>query len=156
MRYEVTGWATTVEGKRVQLSTAEARSVLAAGKRKQRALKREMPDALTALQKLGDAHHRLGELGWRGGSYCPKDGRSFAVIEFGSTGIFGATYTGNWPDGHVEFCDCISRPQGLLWKALDKLTDEERAHMEMCDAAAKQYLERSLASKATEWARPHD
>src|SRR5215469_9165853 len=58
-----------------------------------------MPNEQAAIKQLFDAYLRLTELGWRGISYCPKDGSSFDVIEVGSTGIHRCHYSGEWPDG---------------------------------------------------------
>jgi hypothetical protein len=67
---------------------------------------------------MWEARQRLIELGWRDASYCPKDGTGFRIIEAGSTGVFDAYYSGEWPDGHVISHDggdsYVSRPGGCI------------------------------------------
>jgi len=58
-----------------------------------------MPDERTAIHMMFEAGQRLKELGWREAIYCPKDGSTFEVIEFGSTGIHLCVYHGEWPKG---------------------------------------------------------
>lgn len=81
-----------------------------------------MPDEQSALKAMFDAWYRLKELGWREVIYCPKDGTPFKVIEAGSTGIFDASYSGEWPDGYLNVHDghdtYSGRPGGtILFKA---------------------------------------
>lgn len=84
-----------------------------------------MADGKSARAALRSALLRLRELGWRDGIYCPKGGESFAVLEFGSTGVFTGFYSGEWPTGHVIVEDEVTTPKGILWKPLASLTDEE-------------------------------
>jgi hypothetical protein len=58
-----------------------------------------MPDEETARKMLFDAYIRLKECGWNDACYCPKDGRTFDVIEVGSSGVHKAHYEGEWPKG---------------------------------------------------------
>jgi len=58
-----------------------------------------LPDVHACLRVMMDAYVRLKELGWNDAIYCPKDGSTFKVIEFGSTGIFDCHYDGEWPKG---------------------------------------------------------
>jgi hypothetical protein len=101
-----------------------------------------MPDTIAAMIALQRARERLQKLGWREGIYCPKDGSSFAIIQYGSTGIFDAAYVGDWPTGSVWIADETCAPQGVMWKAFDKLTDAERARMDACTADQRACIDR--------------
>jgi hypothetical protein len=101
-----------------------------------------MPDTLAAMIALQRARERLQKLGWREGVYCPKDGSNFAVIQYGSTGIFAGTYVGDWPTGVVWIADETCAPQGIMWKPLDKLTEAESARMDTCIADHRAYIDR--------------
>jgi hypothetical protein len=107
-----------------------------------------MPDFNSAISTLHSAHVRLGELGWKDGIYCPKDGAQFALIEFGYTGIFSGNYIGEWPDGHIYAADCIMHPKGIMWKPLDALTDDERDVLARCTENTRQMMERTMAAFA--------
>lgn len=65
----------------------------------------DMPDEQAAISVMFQSWLRLRELGWREAMYCPKDGRSFKVIEPGSTGIFDCHYHGEWPTGSYWVSD---------------------------------------------------
>lgn len=101
-----------------------------------------MPDTLAAMIALQRARERLQKLGWREGIYCPKDGSNFAVMQYGSTGIFAGTYVGDWPTGDVWIADETCTPQGIMWKPLDKLTAAESARLEACIADQRAYIDR--------------
>jgi hypothetical protein len=101
-----------------------------------------MPDTLAAMIALQRARERLKKLGWREGIYCPKDGGGFAVIQYGSTGIFAGTYVGDWPAGDVWIGDETCTPQSIMWKPLDRLTAAEIARMEACIADERAYIDR--------------
>ena len=58
-----------------------------------------MPTEEDCLKMLGRISQRFSDFGWRPAIYCPKDGRTFDVIEFGSTGIHTCHYEGKWPTG---------------------------------------------------------
>lgn len=84
-----------------------------------------MPDEKSALNAMHDAYIRLRDLGWRDAIYCPKDGSAFEIIEVGSTGIFRAHYSGEWPSGSWWAEDA-----GDLWPsrpALFRLLPEDQA-----------------------------
>jgi hypothetical protein len=102
----------------------------------------DMPDALAALNTMQRGYHRLGQLGWRGGVYCPKDGSGFAVMQLGSTGIFAGAYVDEWPTGDIWIADESTNPHACLWKAIDKLTDAERALMDACVKEHAAYIDR--------------
>jgi hypothetical protein len=83
----------------------------------------QMPDEHSALQVLFIAWLRLRDLGWKEACYCPKDGTPFKIIQAGSTGIFDAHYSGQWPDGYIVSFDgqevYCSRPGGpILFKSI--------------------------------------
>ena len=84
-----------------------------------------MPDEKSALNVMHDAYIRLKDMGWRDAIYCPKDGSTFEIIEAGSTGIFRAHYTGEWPTGSWWAEDA-----GDLWPSrptLFRLLPEDQA-----------------------------
>jgi hypothetical protein len=62
---------------------------------------KDMPDEAAALQVMMSAFTRLKELGWRDGTYAPRNNVLFDAIEVGSTGIH----------------ECVRRPQGDFWIA---------------------------------------
>ena len=101
-----------------------------------------MPDTVAALSTLNKATYRLQKLGWLKGVYCPKDGSNFAVIQYGSTGIFAGTYVGDWPTGDVWIADETCAPQGIMWKPLDKLTAAESERLDACIADHRGYIDR--------------
>lgn len=142
MKKIVSGWATTLEGERVPLSEDQANAFWQQAEESRARQEKEMPDTASAVGRLMDAWDRLRQLGWANGVYCPKDGSEFAVIEYGSTGIFYGSYFGDWPKGHVMVCDCSSDPSSLLWKALDKITDQEREKLEKTEADMRVLMER--------------
>lgn len=59
----------------------------------------QMPTEYDVLRVMQQCHSRLQELGWREAIYCPKDGKAFKAIEFGSSGIHDCHYEGEWPNG---------------------------------------------------------
>lgn len=77
-----------------------------------------MPDERAAINAMFQAWYRLKELGWKEAIYCPKDGTPFDIIEAGSTGIFPAFYSGEWPDGYIishdEHDSYVNRPGGVI------------------------------------------
>lgn len=101
-----------------------------------------MPDTFAALIAMNRARSRLEKFGWKSGVYCPKDGSSFAVIQFGSTGIFAGGYVGTWPDGDIWIADETAAPQACMWKPIDALTDAERTRMNACVEDHKAYIDR--------------
>lgn len=107
-----------------------------------------MPDATAALVALSRARQRMQRLGWSEGIYCPKDGSEFALVQFGGSGIFSGAYVGKWPDGDIWMADETTHPQACLWKAIDKLTDAERARFDACVADHRAYIDRLGASFA--------
>ena len=138
---DIGGWATTEDGKRVPISRAEADAIFAAIKERDAKDAEDMPDTDAALSAMCRAMDRMERLGWRRGIYCPKDGSEFAFVEFGSTGIFAGRYSGKWPDGSIDNGDGSSRPEGVLWKHLDQLTDAEREKLDRCTASHSAWIE---------------
>lgn len=81
------------------LTRAEADALIARCRSEDERRKALMPDEKSALRMMMDAYTRLKDMGWNDAVYCPKDGRTFEVIEPGSTGIHSCIYTGEWPTG---------------------------------------------------------
>lgn len=100
----------------------EADTIMAQVEANDKRRKELMPDEESARKLLFDAYIRLKEFGWNDAIYCPKDGRSFEVIECGSTGIHPCTYQGEWPKGSWWIEDCPSRP--VLFRLLAELVKE--------------------------------
>ena len=97
-----------------------------------------MPDEKSALRTLHDAYTRLRDMGWRDAIYCPKDGSTFEIIEVGSTGIFRAHYSGEWPSGSWWAEDA-----GDLWPSrpcLFRLLPEAQAEYDAKMAAARERM----------------
>lgn len=136
------GCGTTADGKHVQFSAEQAESLWKSAEAAKEARKESMPDTNAALRQLCSGRVRLYELGWSDASYCPKDGAPFAVIQYGSSGIFSAFYQGEWPNGRVVMDDFCVHPDGLLWKAIDKMSEDEAAKLKECDAATVAHMER--------------
>lgn len=80
------------------LTRKEAEIIMQEADKAKKDRAKEMPDEKTAIEKLFNAWLRLKELGWREGTYCPKDGTHFKEIQLGSTGIFDCICEGEWPD----------------------------------------------------------
>jgi len=96
------GEATTFDGRRITLSEDEVKSIWEKCEADKAKREENMPSTKEALDTLHSARERLRELGWSSAVYCPKDGSGFAVIEFGSTGIFPAIYHGEWPANGMQ------------------------------------------------------
>lgn len=122
--------------------TIETMAIWEAIERQNAADEVTMPDTLAAMIALQRARERLQKLGWREGIYCPKDGSDFAVMQYGSTGIFAGTYVGDWPTGDVWIADETCAPQGIMWKPLDKLTAAESERMDACAVDQRAYIDR--------------
>lgn len=103
-----------------------------------------MPTYQAALHQASAARDRLKSLGWREGLYCPKDGTPFALIEWGSTAVHHGHYMGKWPKGDVYCGDFMIPPTAIMWKALDKLSDDERSALDASVADDKQFMERQF------------
>ena len=118
---QIVGHKTFEDGSHAPITRAEADALFAeidAAKERRRS---DMPDEGAALSVLCDAWTRLKELGWNPAVYAPKDGSRFQVCEVGSTGIFGCTYSGNWPDGFYMVEDGgdlwpTRSYSGMLWR----------------------------------------
>lgn len=140
---EFSGSATRLDGVRVALMPEQAKALWLSCEDAAARRIEQMPDTIAALHSLLDAKERLRHLGWGEGIYCPKDRTPFAIIEFGSTGIFSGFYEGEWPNGSICVCDGFTHPHGVMWKSLDKLTIDEKAQLEKCEQAERQMLERT-------------
>jgi len=108
-----------------------------------------MPTHQAALHQASAAKERLKKLGWREGIYCPKDGTPFALVEWGSTGVHPGHYMGEWPTGDVYCNDFMVPPHAIMWKAIDKLSDDERAAFNASIADGKDFIERQLQAFST-------
>lgn len=117
---DIVGHKTYADGSHSPLTRAEADEMLAACDRATAKRAADMPDERAALNVLCDAWTRLRELGWSPACYAPKDGSRFQVCEVGSTGIFGCTYSGEWPTGYFMVEDggdiWPTNDGGMLWR----------------------------------------
>ena len=147
---EYFGHATTVSGKHIPLTESDARALLEATEKQAAARRERIPDTASALRLICDAKEILREQGWSDAIYCPKDGSLFAVVEWGSSGIFESFYMGEWPSGHLYVCDYLCHPSGLMWKAIDKLSQAEKAQLDKCMASERVSMERDIAFYATQ------
>jgi hypothetical protein len=129
----------------------QAEAIFAAIKRSDAEREAAMPDTQAALHHASVGQERLRKLGWSEGIYCPKDGTRFAMVMWGSTGVHAGHYMGKWPDGHIYSGDFLYRPEGIMWKAIDKLTPDEAAMVTASEADAAAFMERQLASFAQEF-----
>ena len=144
MSERIVGHKTHMDGSHSPITEGEADAIMAACDAADAVRREQMPDSMAAINVLHDARQRLRDEGWSGAQYCPKDGSLFAVIEYGSTGIFEATYWGKWPDGRVYCCDGFTHPHGMLWKPIEKLTDAERDKLAECMDIDRQLGEREV------------
>jgi len=119
------GHKTMVDGSHVPLTHDEAKALWEAMEAARAALAARLPHTAAALNAICGGKQRLRELGWRDGSYCPKDGTDFAAIEFGSTGIFTGHFPGKWPYDFAYVEAYGVHPHAFMWKAIADLTPEE-------------------------------
>lgn len=140
----VVGHKTFADGHHEPLRRSEADAIWAAVEAAKARRETAMPDTVAALQTTADAFQRLRDLGWREGIYCPKDGASFALIQWGSTGIHRGHYMGEWPTGHVYCGDFLNSPEAMMFKPLDALTESERAALAASDEDSRQFMERQV------------
>lgn len=97
-RNKVVGHKTMADGTHTPLTRKEADALWKVIEANNRKRVKAMPTERAALEQFHSAYVRLKELGWRDIHYCPKDGRTFQVIEVGSTGVHVAHYES---DGHI-------------------------------------------------------
>lgn len=106
----------------IEASAEQFERLLAAFEARDELRATEMPDDAAALRVAHLAHERLHKLGWNDGVYCPKDGSTFQVCEWGSTGIYTAHYDGEWPKGILWIHDAgdlwPSHPRAVMWRPL--------------------------------------
>lgn len=140
------GHTTHLDGSHTPLTEEVAKALWDASERKAAERMERYPDALAAIAGLCDAREALRAHGWSDGIYCPKDGSEFAIMQFGSSGIFPARYDGKWPDGTLMMMDGSQHPRGCLFKKIDDLTDAERARMARCVESEKKYIDRLCRS----------
>lgn len=129
-------------------SEEQAQAILDALKVRDADREAAMPDWRAALHQTHTAKERLNKLGWRDGIYCPKDGTSFALIEWGSTGVHCGHYLGEWPEGRIYCDDFLIHPHGVMFKAISALTADEKNAMERSVADGKQFMERQLSRQS--------
>lgn len=141
---EYHGHATLDDGTHIPLSRDEAEALWQAAEKAKNEAAAEMPATDDALNVMQRGRSRLRDLGWREAQYCPKDGTPFAVIMYGSVGIFEGWYMGEWPKGHIYCCDYLNHPHGMLFKAMDDLTDAERDKLTGCMAQERADHEREI------------
>ena len=144
MTRKFTGSMTDFDGNRRALSEEEARNIWYDCDRAAAERINDMPDFDKAIDALHSAKTRLRELGWKDAIYCPKDGRTIAVIEYGSTGIFAASYSGEWPDGYLLYQDCVGHPKGCMWKPIEALTEQEAERLKQCGDHHSKFMEREF------------
>lgn len=125
------------DGTRVNLTEEEAKDIWEGITAMDAERAEAMPTTQDALEVMHTGRTRLRDLGWKGAEYCPKDGTTFAVIQYGSTGIFKAFYMGEWPKGHIYCCDCLGHPHGMMFKLIDSLDERERATLDECMKSEK-------------------
>ncbi len=103
--------------------------LVALSEREKRQRARDMKTVKDALEVAWRGWKRLQDLGFADACYCPKDGTPFDVVEWGSTGIFRCTYSGEWPDGHYmieDGGDIWPTSRGdMLWRALTPSQEPE-------------------------------
>lgn len=141
---KIVGAATLSNGKRVSLDEDFAKKLWDDAEREKELRAKDLPDSQSALSSINRGMVRLRELGWREDSYFPKDETLFAVIEFGSGGIFQGFYSGDWPRGHLIYAEGATNVGGCMWKPIEKLTQEEAEHMNKCEADNQQWMETQL------------
>lgn len=139
---EVVGHGTLSDGTHVPLTRSHADALMASVEKSKKARSEKMPTTADALRALQDAYERLRELGWKPGSYCPKDGTEFAAIEYGSTGIFTGFFSGKWPYDFAHIEDGGIHPHGYLWKPIDALTDAEAEARERSRQGTSEFIDR--------------
>lgn len=131
------GWKTLLDGTREPITEAEAdclwRAVEEADKRRAEIF----PTTVDALRGFIDAEQRMKSLGWKSHSFGVQDGAELAVCQKGSTGIWRAFYQ----KPYVHYSGCVGQLTELFWKEVGDLTQDELAHMERCDADAKNMME---------------
>jgi len=133
---EYYGHKTMIDGSHEPLTKDEADSLWKYVEERKAQRAASMPTAEAALSQFIEAKQRLQELGWwQGGGLRVKRGDECAVAEFGSSGIFRG-----WVDEegkYVHYADCVSDPRKCWLKPLADLTDDERKHMDECEALDK-------------------
>lgn len=139
---DIVGHKTMADGSHQPLTRAEGDAIMKQVEANEAEKAELMPTSFQAVNLMFAAYDRLRQLGWNAGIYCPKDGSSFAIIEHGSTGVFTGNYSGKWPSGYVISEDCVLRPEGLLWKPIEMLTEWEEAARQQAAESTSQYIER--------------
>lgn len=138
---EYHGHVTMADGSHVPLTADEAAAIWDECQRRKAERAAKLPDEKAAIDSMFEAFTRLKELGWSEAQYCPKDGSSFHVIEPGSTGVFIAHYSGEWPTGTwwVEDAGDVWPSRPVLFKRFPEAQAEY--DRKMAEAAAKYQAE---------------
>lgn len=144
MSDKIIGFGTKADGSPVQFTETEVRALLKACDEEKQKRAVDMPTAQDALAAISRSTTRLRDLGWKDAIYCPKDGSTFAVIEYGSTGIFTGLYSGDWHDGRIYLDDFLVHPNGCMFKLLDDLSEDEKARLAECDQETRAQIEREF------------
>lgn len=130
------GWKTMMDGTRVQITESEAAELWAAIERTEAQQAADYPTTYSALCAHIDADERLQKLGWKKHIFNLTDGEELALIEWGSTGIFRAT----WKKPCLLYHDCVAQMGKVFIKRVSDLTDDERDRMEKCSADHAEFM----------------
>lgn len=134
------GWKTMKDGSRAPMSEQEVRDLWSRVEASRAARAEKLPTTVDALTAICQAESRLRELGWR--QMPPQEGQTLACCFYGSTGIFLAARHGDY----IHVGDYVYRPHNktMLFKPTDRLSDEERAVLERCEAEERAAHEREM------------
>lgn len=126
---DIVGHATLSDGSHRPIRRSEADEIMKQIKANEARIAALMPDEAAALRMLTDAFYRLKDFGWREAIYCPKDGRTFNVIECGSSGVHVAHYEGQWPKGTwwIHDVDDLSPSRPVLFRLIPDDDAQARA-----------------------------
>ena len=75
------------------------------------------------IDQIEAAYQALVKLGWSSAVYAPRNGKTFAVLELNRKGLWGGYYT---PEGFIRYGPNLKRPDGLLWKPQNGLSQAEK------------------------------
>lgn len=142
------GWKSLEDGTRVEMTEAEAESVLALVEQSKQRIAEAYPDTVTALRGFIDADQRMRDLGWQQHCFGLEDGAKFCLVEVGSTGLFEAVYR----NGRFHYDGGVRRGgSGVYWKLRSDLTPQEAERMAETsanNAAAAEAHMRAMANLA--------
>ena len=134
------GHKTLMDGTHVPLTEDEAKDLWEQATSSKNKRAEKMPEVQDALEQIQQAQQRMRELGWHPGGGLPVEkGGKYAVVEFGSTGVFSGIL--DKQGKYFDFAGGCSLATKVWAKRLSELTLEERAYMEMCDRDNNEWLE---------------